>query len=79
VQSRLETINVEYGDKCRSGRIQPIEILEVPRGTWAALRNERSRERGNFEEFKHPCLTSDLHFVDKLPRPATKEQHRAAS
>ena len=80
LQQRLEQINVEYGDKCRSGRIEPIEVCEIPAGTWAALRNERSRERGNFEEFKHPCLTSDLAFIDKLPSVGEDNvTHRVAS
>ncbi len=79
VQRRLEKINLEYGDKCRTGRIEAIEIHEIPTGTWSALRQQRSRERGNFEEFKHPCLTSDLHFIEKLPRVDESITHRVAS
>ncbi len=79
VQTRLEKINVEYGDKCQSGRIEPIQVSEIPAGTWSAFRCERSRERGNFEEFKHPCLTSDLEFIKNLPRVKEEITHRVAS
>ncbi len=69
MQRRLEALNIEYRDKCQSGRILPIEVFVLPSGTWRALREARSRQRGNFEEFKHPCLTNDIHFVEKLPKP----------
>ncbi len=66
LQRRLEQLNIEYADKCRSGRIDAIEVHPVPAGTWEALRTERSGERGNFEEYKHPCLTNDLGFIDRV-------------
>lgn len=66
LQRRLEQINIEYADKCHSGRIAAIEVHEVPAGTWAALRAQRSGQRGNFEEYKHPCLTDDLGFIDRV-------------
>jgi hypothetical protein len=66
LQLRLERINIEYADKCRSGRIESVKVYEVPAGTWDTLRAQRSRERGNFEEYKHPCLTNDLGFIDRL-------------
>jgi hypothetical protein len=69
-QHRLEALNIEYREKCQSGRIEPLVARVLPEGTWQALRDARSRERGNYEEFKHPCLTNDLAFVDKLPQPA---------
>jgi hypothetical protein len=67
VQKRLMEQNWEYGEKCASGRILPVRLREIPRGTWAALRRQRTAARGNFEEFKHPCLVGDFEFREKLP------------
>ena len=69
VQRHLSEVNEEYADKCLSGRLETIAVREVPPGTWAALRAERSRARGNFEEFKQPCLVPDMEYADKLPEP----------
>ncbi len=66
VQANLERVNEEYGEKSFSGRLLPIQVREVPAGTWNALRHERTSQRGNFEEFKHPCLVGDLDFVNHL-------------
>jgi len=66
VQRNLERVNEEYGTKCDGGRLLPVRVREVPAGTWNALRHERTSERGNFEEYKHPCLVGDLHFVHSL-------------
>lgn len=66
VQVNLARINEEYSEKCRSGRLLPILVREVPSGTWSALRRERTVERGNFEEYKHPCLVGDTGFVDHV-------------
>lgn len=74
LQRRLEAINIEYADKCRSGRIDAIDVHPVPAGTWDALRAERSGERGNFEEYKHPCLTNDLGFIDRVLALTGQEQ-----
>ena len=74
----LERINEEYGAKSFSGRILPIQVREVPAGTWNALRQERTRQRGNFEEFKHPCLVGDLDYVDNLSRLGSCSPQRPA-
>lgn len=66
VQSHLTQLNLEYADKCSSGRLSPIRVQEVPAGTWAAMRHRQTGQRGNFEEYKHPCLTSDLDFISHL-------------
>jgi hypothetical protein len=66
VQVNLERMNEEYRSKCSSGRLLPVQVREVASGTWSALRRERIGDRGNFEEYKHPCLVGDLEFVDRL-------------
>ena len=69
VQSNLERANEEYAEKCSSGRLLPIEVRQVPAGTWNNLRRERTGQRGNFEEYKQPCLVGDLEFADRLATP----------
>jgi hypothetical protein len=66
VQVNLARMNEEYAEKCASGRLTPLQVREVPTGTWAALRHEKTKQRGNFEEYKHPCLVGDLNFVPNL-------------
>ncbi len=66
VQRNLGLVNEEYREKFDSGRLLPVEVREVPAGAWSALRHERTRDRGNFEEYKHPCLVSDLEFASRL-------------
>jgi hypothetical protein len=66
VQANLERLNEEYASKCGSERLLPLQVREVPNGTWRALRFRHIGERGNFEEYKHPCLVGDLAFVDRL-------------
>ena len=39
----LERINEEYAEKCASGRLLPIEVREVPAGTWDAIAAGKDR------------------------------------
>jgi hypothetical protein len=66
VQINLATNNLEYGEKSSSGRLLPVEVHEVSPGTWDALRADRTSARGNFEEYKHPCLVGRLNFLEEL-------------
>ncbi|MCI0335527.1 MAG: GH3 auxin-responsive promoter family protein [Planctomycetes bacterium] len=66
VQANLAQLNEEYASKCASTRLLPVEVREVPAGTWVELRRERTRHRGNFEEYKHPCLVGELDFVERF-------------
>jgi hypothetical protein len=66
VHANLAQINEEYASKCASGRLQPVEVRDVPAGTWAELRRQRTSRRGNFEEYKHPCLVGELDFVERF-------------
>jgi hypothetical protein len=69
VQENLEQVNEEYAAKCGSGRLLPVEVREVATGAWAELRRERTSRRGNFEEYKHPCLVGELDFVKRFTAP----------
>jgi hypothetical protein len=66
VHSHLQKVNEEYADKCASGRLLPVETGIVPTGTWEAMRREKTNLRGNFEEYKHPCLVNDLSFAARV-------------
>jgi hypothetical protein len=66
VQANLQRLNEEYAAKTSSGRLLPLEIRYVPAGTWRALRHEKTNERGNFEQYKHPCLANELEFAERL-------------
>jgi hypothetical protein len=66
VQVNLELLNEEYAAKCASGRLLPVDVREVPAGTWHALRQRKTAARGNFEEYKHTYLVQDLTFVDRM-------------
>jgi hypothetical protein len=68
VNTELARVNCEYANRLETGRLDPILVKYVPVGTWAALRHQRTKERGNFEEFKHPCLVADLDFVRKIEK-----------
>jgi hypothetical protein len=78
VQSHLERLNEEYADKCAAGRIRPVRIGILPAGTWDQLRQQKTGPRGNFEEYKHPCLVSDLGFAARFaPRYPDSAAHVA--
>jgi hypothetical protein len=66
VQANLEQLNEEYAAKCASGRLLPVEVREVPAGTWHAMRQRKTGTRGNFEEYKHIYLVQDLAFVERM-------------
>jgi hypothetical protein len=65
-QINLSQLNEEYAEKCASGRLLPAQVREVPPGTWNRMRAEKTGARGNFEEYKHVCLSQDLSLVERL-------------
>jgi hypothetical protein len=64
--TKLSQLNEEYAEKCASGRLLPARVREVPPGTWERMRAQKTGERGNFEEYKHVCLSQDLSVVERL-------------
>ncbi len=66
IDTRLSEINCEYASKIETDRLNALLIQEIPVGTWAAYRAFKSSERGNYDDYKHPCLVSDLGFIDRL-------------
>ena len=69
-QDNLRRLNEEYAEKCYSGRLRPVEIREVPTGTWHQMRADKTGARGNFEEYKHVCLSQDVSLVERLTKTA---------
>jgi hypothetical protein len=56
-----------------------VEIGIVPAGTWDTMRREKTAARGNYEEYKHPCLTNDLNFAARLNPHYPGSAHHAAN
>ena len=73
-QTQLEKVNMEYADKCRSGRILELEVTGVPEAFFQQMRIEKSQARGNFEEYKHPMLTGDLDFAIRAQQAIQAEE-----
>jgi hypothetical protein len=67
VDAELAQLNCEYANRLETGRLRPLSIEQVPRGTWAAYREAKiAQPGGSLEQYKHPCLVNDVQFVDKL-------------
>ena len=67
IDSEMARLNCEYANRLETGRLRPLSVQEVPRGTWRAFRENRiSRLGGSLEQYKHPCLVNDLQFIEKL-------------
>ena len=79
VTEELARVNCEYANRLETHRLDPVEVRYVPRGSWTALRQLRTHQRGNFEEYKHPCLVADLNFLDKLHSLVSGSSDRAPS
>ena len=73
IERHMEGYNCEYANRQQTGRLGPLEVREIPRGTWAAYRQRRiARLGGSLEQYKRPCLTSDLEFVSTVWRWAPR-------
>src|SRR5262249_1712316 len=67
LDSRLCQDNVEYAAKRESGRLGPVQLEAVHPGFWAQWDRERlARTGGTAEQYKHPCLISDLKFHESV-------------
>ncbi|MFL5327309.1 MAG: GH3 auxin-responsive promoter family protein [Gemmataceae bacterium] len=68
VDAALSANNSEYASKRASGRLGPLRAMMLPPGTWAEWDENRRRVRGSpAEQYKHPCLISDVNFRASLP------------
>ncbi|MGA2034007.1 MAG: GH3 auxin-responsive promoter family protein [Thermoguttaceae bacterium] len=67
IERHMGQWNLEYANRRETARLGPLQVHEIPPGTWAAFRQQRiSRIGGSLEQYKHPCLASDLSFIPKL-------------
>lgn len=67
IDAHLSKLNVEYANRLETGRLLPLSIREIPAGGWIAYRAQRiGRLGGSLEQYKHPCLVSDLDFLNRL-------------
>ncbi|MDA0832469.1 MAG: GH3 auxin-responsive promoter family protein [Planctomycetota bacterium] len=67
VDHRLQELNSEYREKRQTARLNPIRCLSLTDGTWARFIAERhAKMKGNVEQYKHPCLFTDLRSIEQL-------------
>ena len=67
IDRHLSRMNCEYADRLATRRLNPLRIQEVVRGTWNVFRSRRiGRLGGSLEQYKHPCLSNELEFYDRL-------------
>jgi hypothetical protein len=74
VETQLVRANCEYANRLETRRLAPLSVRDIPPGAWFAFRAARIADRGNLEEYKHPCLVGDLTFVDRLLRGGSSPQ-----
>lgn len=61
VDERLQELNCEYRDKRTSGRLAPMQVFPLPKGSWSRFTRRRLEQLGaTVEQYKHPCLIADL-------------------
>jgi hypothetical protein len=59
----LGEVNIEYAAKRESNRLGPVRAKLLPPGTWLDWDRARlAKTGGSPEQYKHPCLISDLNF-----------------
>jgi hypothetical protein len=76
----LQVHNCEYGEKRTTGRLSPLTPVLLPPGTWHRFtRSRQTRLGGSIEQYKHPCLSPDLKFVDTLLAQFTAPQEAVAA
>jgi hypothetical protein len=80
IDRHLMRLNVEYRSKLESGRLRPVALREVPKGTWERLRKEKVSRRGvGPEQYKHPYLVRSLAVLDQPADTSGRETAGAES
>jgi hypothetical protein len=68
LDEHLGHLNMEYASKRDSRRLDSVRIQVLPQGTWQKWDQERiTKNGGSSEQYKHPCLISDLQFQKSMP------------
>jgi len=64
VEEQLQRGNLEYENKRSTLRLGPIRPMRIPAGSWADFQRRRlARSGGTVEQYKQPCLLSDLDAI----------------
>lgn len=67
VESHLSRLNLEYENKRSTLRLGPTRVRRVPGGSWAEFQKRRlSHSGGTVEQYKQPCLLSDLTAIESF-------------
>ncbi len=65
VEGELRRANLEYDNKRETLRLGAIRPFLIPAGSWADFQRRRlSRSGGTVEQYKQPCLLSDLEAIE---------------
>jgi hypothetical protein len=67
VEAQLCAINIEYENRRSTLRLGPIRIRRIESGSWAEFQRQRlTRGGGTVEQYKQPCLLSDLKAIERF-------------
>ncbi len=73
VEGRLRLDNLEYESKRDTLRLGPIRPFRIPAGSWADFQRRRlSKSGGTVEQYKQPCLLSDLEAIESFRPPGPR-------
>ncbi|MCA9041010.1 MAG: GH3 auxin-responsive promoter family protein [Planctomycetaceae bacterium] len=72
VDLELQRNNCEYREKRETGRLEQIRWYHVPHDAWQHFSRARQLNvGGSFEQYKHPCLSPSLTFLEELQQSVT--------
>jgi hypothetical protein len=67
VDGYLAALNLEYRSRRDTRRLGPVRLRLLRAGAWWRFDEERRRQAGgSAEQYKHPCLVTDLTFAERL-------------
>ncbi len=67
VDAELGSLNIEYENKRSTLRLGPIHTRRIVDGSWADFQKRRlARGGGTVEQYKQPCLLSDLKAIEEF-------------
>jgi hypothetical protein len=65
VEAELSRVNQEYENRRATLRLDPIRIRRLRPGSWADFQRRRlAKSGGTVEQYKQPCLLSDLEALE---------------
>ena len=67
VERQLQQVNLEYENKRSTLRLGPIRLTRVAAGSWVDFQRRRlAKSGGTVEQYKQPCLLSDLTAIESF-------------